>query len=43
LRAGDTVAVNLSHGWAVFSGDARVMRVELDGRALTATLDLEAV
>lgn len=43
LRAGDTVMVDLDHGWAQFSGPARVMKKELDGASMVATVDLEAV
>jgi hypothetical protein len=43
IRAGDTVAVDLDHGWAQYAGNARVMRVELDGVSMVATVDLEPV
>ena len=42
IRPGDTVAVDIDHGWAQFTGDARVMSVDLDPSALAATLALEA-
>lgn len=43
IRPGDTVAVDLDHGWAVYLGGARVMKVELDGTTGVASLDLEPV
>jgi hypothetical protein len=43
IRAGDTVAVDLDHGWAQYQGNARVMKVELDGVSYVATLHLEPV
>ena len=43
IRAGDTVAVSLDHGWAQFSGDARALAIDLDGASLAATLHLEPV
>jgi hypothetical protein len=42
IRPGDTVAVDIDHGWAQFTGDARVMSVDLDPSALAAMLVLEA-
>lgn len=41
IRAGDTVTVNLDHGWAQYSGAARALAVDFDGRARTAELHLE--
>lgn len=43
IRAGDTVAVDLDHGWAQFTGEARALAIDLDGASLAATLHLEPV
>lgn len=43
IREGDTVAVDLDHGWAQFTGDARVISFDLDGASLNATVNLEPV
>lgn len=41
IRPGDRVAVDLDHGWAQFTGDARALAIDFDGTS--ATLHLEAV
>lgn len=42
-RPGDTYAVDLNHGAAVYAGNARAMAVDFDGASKVATLHLEPV
>lgn len=43
IREGDTVPVNLDHGWAQFTGQARALAIDFDGAARVAWLHLEPV
>lgn len=43
IRPGDTIGVDLDHGWAQFTGDVRVIAIDFDPGALAATLHLEPV
>lgn len=43
IRAGDTITIDLDHGWAQYQGQARALAVDFDGSARTAALSLEPV